>query len=130
MLEVLKSNEKVNGATDWQIQDTLENFEHCFSYDFFYGENLKRLARSVLQPACIDVTTVNDDHTTSVVQVVPPCRSLCLEMKRAFNPLEIYTSQCAGYLKTAIIIRDPAILILHAFHLFSTGIARVLFLLL
>ena len=95
----LFGNEIVNGATVWQIQDTLESFEYCFNYDFFIGENLKRLVCSVLQPACIDVTTVNDDHTTSVVQVVPPYRSLCLELRRAFNPLEIYTSQCAGYLE-------------------------------
>ena len=45
-----------------------------------YRENLHRLECAVLHPPCLNDT--KSDSNKPMVQVVPPCRSLCLEVFR------------------------------------------------
>ena len=98
----------------WDLfgNETQDTFHHQQFYNFFvhfqldclrYNDinlNSRRLACAVLYPACIDVTDypkgVNDQP---MVQVAPPCRSLCLELRRVITPGAFQITECKAYLE-------------------------------
>ena len=52
--------------------------------------NSFRFFCSLLWPVCLDVTKNHVANHTSLVQLVPPCRSLCLEVARFIHQPDIH----------------------------------------
>ena len=82
-----------------EILNYFYSFTVCLKNPMINERNILRLICSLLQPTCVDVTGPSDVNKTSMVQVVPPCRSLCLELRRSIIPSKLPSSFCSVFLQ-------------------------------